>query len=238
MVFLAVLAGSLVKTVTGQGLPIIAVPLIALAMSVEDAVAVVALPGAIANLTICLTERAARDRTRDLPVMVVLGLVGSAVGTLALVSLPSAPFQIALAVAVLVYVTLAATHREFQLSTTAGHRGAPWIGLLGGVAQGTTGVAGPVYGSWILAYRLDRRAYVFSVTLLFLAVGVGQLVTLLGTGAMAGRWAGVAVALPAALGVIPFGTRVRERLSGERFEQVVLVVLVASAAAILLRLAF
>ncbi len=67
----AVLVGALTKSVTGMGFPLVAIPVISLFVSVEDAVVVIALPNVVMNLVLCLGVRSAWSETRDLPVLAV-----------------------------------------------------------------------------------------------------------------------------------------------------------------------
>lgn len=236
VIVVAVAAGALVKSVAGMGLPVIAIPLISLATSLEEAVVVVAIPGLLVNGTIAWRERHHRSETRDLPVLAATGVVGAVAGTWLLVRLPEEPLLVALAVVVLSYVALSLARPDVHLTREHGARFAPVAGAAAGVLQGATGISGPVTATWIHAYRLPRDAHVFSVTLLFLMAGAGQFVPLVAGGAFAGRWVAALVAVPVALAPIPLGARLRARLSGRGFDRVVLAALVASATTILVRL--
>ncbi|MDE0805776.1 MAG: sulfite exporter TauE/SafE family protein, partial [Acidimicrobiales bacterium] len=92
----ASLLGAFVKSVTGMGYPLIAVPLITLVLGVEDAVVIVAAPNVTANALLCLGAREGRSEARDLGPLVALGMVGAVFGTFALVSVPEAPLLLAL----------------------------------------------------------------------------------------------------------------------------------------------
>jgi uncharacterized membrane protein YfcA len=237
VVVAAIAAGGMVKSISGMGLPVVAVPLISLVVPLEQAVVCAALPGLIVNAVITVQERAHRGETRDLPVLAVTGVVGGALGALLLVHLPEAPVLATLAVLVLAYIALALSRPELRLDPATTTRWSPPVGLAAGVMQGATGISGPVTGTWIHAYRLPRDAHVFAVTTLFLVSGVGQVVPLLVGGSFDGRWAGALVGIPVALAAIPFGARIRSRLSGRAFDRSVLAALALSAVTIIVRLA-
>ncbi len=236
IIVLAILAGSMVKSVSGMGLPVIAIPLITLVLPLEEAVVVTALPGLAVNAVIGWRERAHVGETRDLPVLAVTGVVGAVIGTLLLVRLPEEPVLFALAVIVLAYVALALARPTLQIAEATATRWSPVVGLGAGVMQGATGISGPVTGTWIHAYRLPRDAHVLAVTVLFLMAGIGQTVPLVASGAFDGVWFAAVVGVPLALAMIPLGARVRGRLSGRGFDLVVLAALVISAVTILVRL--
>ncbi len=236
VVIVAIAAGALVKSVSGMGLPVIAVPLISLVAPLEEAVVVAVLPGLAINGAVGWRERAHRGDTRDLPVLAATGVVGAVVGTLLLVRLPEEPLLVVLVIVVLSYIVLALTRPELRLGPATSRRWAPAVGLGAGVLQGATGISGPITGTWIHAYRLPRDAHVFAVTVLFLMAGLGQLGPLLASDAFAGLWFAAVVGVPAALAAVPLGARVRSRLSGRAFDLVVLATLMVSAVTILVRL--
>lgn len=233
VVVLASLMGATVKSVTGMGYPVLAVPLIALVLGVEDAVVLVALPNLGANLYLCWESREVRDQTRDLPVLVGFGIVGAVVGTVALVRLPEEPLLITLALAIAVFVVNFFRRPDLAIAPRTASRWAPAVGSLIGVLQGAIGVSGPVAASWVHAYRLPPRVFVHSVTFIFGVTGAAQIVVLVAQGQFAADRlvAAAAAALPVAV-VTPLGVRLRDRLEGPTFERVVLGVLLLSAAAL------
>lgn len=234
VIVLASFAGALVKAVTGLGYPVIAVPLISLAIGVPDAVVIVALPNLAANAWLWWESRDARHEVVGLGPLVACGIVGAVVGTIALVNLPEDPLLVLLAATVVVFVIRFLRNPDLRLSPTTIRRGSPIVGLLVGLLQGSIGVSGPVVATWIAGYRLRPRAYVHAVTLIFGVTGLAQVVVLVAQGRftsellLGAACAGVAVAT-----ATPIGLRLRSRLAGPAFERVVLGVLVLSAASLL-----
>jgi hypothetical protein len=234
VVFLASALGAFIKGVTGMGYPVVAVPLISLAVGVEDAVVLVALPNFAANSFLCWEARDARGEARDLPRLLVFGVIGAVAGTLVLVDAPEEPLQIALALTVVAFVVLALRHAELLIAPETSHRWSPAVGLLAGLFQGAIGASGPVVGTWLHGYRLSPRGYVFSVTTIFGVTGLAQIVVLLAQGAFTATLLGAAVVAGAAVLIAtPLGLRLRGRLARTGFERAVLVALLISAAALL-----
>ena len=100
------------------------------------------------------------------------------------------------------------------------------------------GVSGPIVAMWFHGYRLSKNAYVFSVTALFLMSGAAQLVVLMLTGQYdRDRIVAAALALVATLAVIPVGTRLRDRVGGQTFERLILILLIVSGCSLILRAA-
>lgn len=235
VIVVACLVGSLMKAITGMGFPVIAIPIISLFVSLEDAVTVVALPNLLSNGVLAFRERSHFEGTRDLPVLAIFGVGGAVLGTIAFVSLPDEPMVIALIVLVVAYIALYFLRPDQAMSAGTSRRWAPLAGGLGGLFQGGIGISGPVVGSWVHAYRLERSAHVLSVTSLFFITGLTQLAILTIDGQLEGRLTAIAIAVVPTLGMIPIGTRLRERLSVRGFDLAILAILAASAIALAIR---
>lgn len=234
----ASLIGAFVKSVTGMGYPLLAVPLATLAVGVEDAVVVIALPNLVANAVLCFDAREGRTASRDLPRILVPGVIGAVVGTVALVNLPEEPLLVALAVTIALFVVSATRHPELHLTPATTHRWSPVAGGIAGVMQGAVGVSGPIVAAWVHGYRLSKQAYVFSVTMIFGITGAIQAALLIASGELTLNRLGVsALAFVPVLVVLPIGARLRDRLGGPGFERAVLGVIIASGVAVLGRLA-
>lgn len=230
LVVAASLVGAGVKSVTGLGYPVVAVPIIALALGIEDAVVIVALPNLGANAYLWYESRDAPEGDRFLPSLLVTGVIGAVIGTYALVSLPAEPLLVALAVTVVVFVVQFIRRPDTEWSPSVIRRGSPVVGAFVGLAQGAVGVSGPIVASWAHGFRLSPRAYVHLVTAIFGVTGAVQIVTLAVQGQFTGpRLLGSLAAAAAVVAVTPFGVRLRDRLAGENFNRAVLAVLVVSA---------
>ncbi len=235
VVVLASLAGATVKSVTGMGYPVVAVPLIALVAGVENAVVIVAIPNVAANAYLCWETRDARAGTRDLGRIIGFGSVGAVVGTIALVNLPDRPLLIMLAITILVFVVQFFRRPELRLSTATTRRYSGPVGFVAGCMQGALGVSGPVVATWIHGYRLSARTYIHSVTMIFGITGLVQLVILVFQGALTwDRTVAMAAAGVTVAAVLPLGVRLRNRLAGESFDHFVLGAIILSAVSLLI----
>jgi uncharacterized membrane protein YfcA len=235
IILLAVIAGSTIKAMTGMGLPLIAIPIAALFVDIDDAVVVIALPNVLANGTLALRERAHWPETRDLPTLLVSGVAGAICGTLLFVNVPEQPLVAALVLAIGFYVALFFLHPDLRTSPEQSRRLAPFVGTIGGAFQGAIGISGPIVGSWIHSYRLGRGAHILSVTVLFLVTGATQLAVLVADGELSGRLAATLLACIPVLASIPLGTRLRDRVSGRGFDLAIIAVLCVSAISLAVR---
>ncbi|MEM9516484.1 MAG: sulfite exporter TauE/SafE family protein [Actinomycetota bacterium] len=236
IILAAVVVGSTVKAITGMGLPIIAIPVAALFTDFDDAVVVLAIPTALANVVLATRERHHVGETRDLGRLMLFGIAGAVVGTIAFVSLPEEPLVIALVAVIALYVGAFFVHPDLRTTPRASRRWSPAVGAIGGAFQGAVGISGPIVQAWVHSYRLPQAAHILSVTTLFGITGIVQSIVLAVDGEYtSGRLGASLLACIPVVASIPIGTRLRNRMTSRAFDLAVVAVLVLSAAALLLR---
>ncbi len=233
---IAMAIGVAVKAVTGMGFPLVAIPVISLFATVEDAAIVVALPNTLMNLVLAWRVRFEAPLTRDLPTLAVAGVIGAFFGTQLLLTVDEFWLLLALAGTVVAYVAYAVLRPEGSLSPELTRIGAVPVGLFAGVMQGAVGICGPPVAAWLHAYRLTAGAFVFAVSVVFFVASAAQLAALAVEGRVVGPrlWIGVA-AIPLVLAAVPLGERLRARFDQRRFEKIVLWVLALSAVSLVVR---
>lgn len=226
----AIAIGAFVKGATGGGLPLIAIPVMAVFLGVERSVVLMAIPGVVSNGWLVWTHRETRASTRDLPVLISTGVVGAVAGTVLLQRLPSRALSGVLAAVIVVYIVVATLHPGLTFSPRATRIASPPVGLVSGAMQGSTGISGPLLSTYLHGYQLAPRAYVFSLSVLFFVGALVQAIALAALGLYSSsRLSESLLALiPIAL-TLPLGSRAARRLSPRAFQRVVLVLLAASA---------
>jgi uncharacterized membrane protein YfcA len=230
IIVVAIAVGAFIKGATGGGLPQIAIPVMAPFIGVEHAVVIMAIPGVVSNLWLAYHHREAYPRTRDLPSLVCLGVVGAVLGTVALKSLDGRVLSAVLVVVIVAYVVVVLVHPGFHLPPRLTRVTSPPVGLAGGVLQGSTGISGPLLTTYLHGFRLPPKAFIFSLAVLFGISAVVQAVTL----AVVGLYTGtrlvesLLILLPIAA-FQPIGSWASTRLSRMTFQRVTLVLVAASA---------
>lgn len=228
LVVAAVFAGALVKSVTGMGFPLVAIPVLTLFLPTPTAVAIIAIPNLVQNAILVVRHRSARDDTRSLAVFCAAGVPGAIVGAIALVTVPEAVVRGALAVMLAAYLLSAVAAPGLRIPDGRVRAWSVPVGFGAGVFQGGIGISGPLVGTWHHGLRLTQDSFVLSVATAFTLTGAAQ-VTVLGLrGELAGRYLvglGLTVVM---LATLPIGSRIRRRVGGERFRTIVLVLLLAS----------
>lgn len=228
--FVAVAIGAFVKGVTGSGLPLLGIPVMASFLGVEHAVAVIVIPSTVSNGWIVWVNRRESERARHLLPLVAMGVVGVVIGTWVLVSFTDRWLSLALAAMIIVYAVVFLTRPDLEFSRRLTDRANGPVGLTAGVLQGATGISAPVLATYLHGMRMDRETYLFTLTGLYGFFGVIQIVALAGLGSFTVERIvqGVAALVPMAL-ALPAGIRVSRAISRRAFDLSVLAVLLALA---------
>lgn len=230
IIVVAMAIGSFVKGATGQGLPQIAIPVMATFLGVEAAVVIMAIPGIVTNTWLLWNYRRHYRDTRDLPALLVTGTAGAIVGTVLLDTLNENALSFILAGMIGVYAIAFFTHPDLRLKPDLTRYTSPPVGLAAGVLQGATGVSGPLISTYLHGYRLDKQVFVLSITTVFQVYALVQAVTLAGVGLYtADRLILSMLSLVPIMALLPLGSRFTDRLSRRTFDLVVLALLLASA---------
>lgn len=230
LILTAIAVGSFVKGVTGSGLPQIAIPVIAVFLGVERAVVIMALPGIVTNTLMMWQHRAATRETRDLPVLVTTGMVGSVLGTIGLATLDPALLSLTLAAVGILYVALFLSRFEVRLSPRLTRYVSPPVGLAAGMLQGSTGISGPLLTTYLHAFRLTRSPFILSIVTLFNLFAVAQVAALFRLDLFTPtRLVESALALVPMMIFLPIGARFSARLSQQRFDRYLITLVSISA---------
>lgn len=221
--------GAFVKGATGQGLPQIAIPVIATFLGVEAAVVIMAVPGIISNTWLIWTNRSFFSRTRDLPALLVMGTAGAVLGTILLKSLDPDILSLVLAGMIGLYILVYFLHPSLRLTPSVTRLTSPPVGAAAGVLQGATGISGPLISTYLHGFRLEKEIYVLSITTVFQVYALVQAITLAALGLYTTRLFVLSLlSLVPIMAFLPLGSRLTGRLSRRTFEYVILAVLLGS----------
>jgi uncharacterized protein len=234
LVTAAVFLGAFVKGVSGVGLPVLAIPVMATFLGVEHAVVVMAIPGILTNIWLLWRHRQHLRGLANLTSLLILGAVGAVVGTYGLAALDPRLLALALVGVIAAYVSLFLRHETFQIPQRLAGWTSPPVGLAAGLLQGATGISGPLLSTYLHALRLPKHVFVVSVSVLFGVFAGVQALTLLQLGLYTTeRLAQSSLALIPIMVAMPLGARITDRLSQRAFDRFVLAVLLATAVKLL-----
>ncbi len=177
----AISVGSLLKGMTGLGLPIFAVPALATITSVEEAVVLMIIPGMGANLWLVISHRHYRPLLKEHLPFLVSGFVGGIVGTTLLVFIDDRWLKTMLATWLAVYLI----QYVRRSSSTKIFRGqgklAYGLGLAAGTMQGANGISAQIVAPYYHGRSLVPAAYAFLATSTFLLFSTAQMTAALST---------------------------------------------------------
>jgi len=235
---LAVFVGALVKGVVGLGLPLVAIPLLAWAVGLKQAVALLVLPMIGSNLVQSFQGGLFLHNVRRFWPLAATVLVFTLIGTRLLVALPER--ALALAIGVSLVVLPLVIHLQPRLAITERQRrwADPLVGAVAGLLGGIAAYYGPPLMLYVLGMRLAKEEFVAVISLLYWIAAAGIFVgvytssvaslTLLGFSAL--------MLVPAAVGM-GLGQRILFRLGEAAFRRLLIVVYLATGASFLVRAA-
>lgn len=225
-VAVAVTVGALVKSVTGIGLPPIAIPVLAIMVGPRDAVIIMTLSTIVTNAYLAWQYRDAVGQTKHLGKLTLAGIVGTPFGVYFLTALDPTIVGLVLGLTVVGYIALALAKPDLALSAETARKSAIPVGLAGGALQGATGLSSVILASYIHSLGISPRAFVFTVSILFQVFAIAQAIGF----AVAGVYTqdlilASVVAAAAGTFIIALGTRFIPQVSPVVFHRLVLAVL-------------
>jgi uncharacterized membrane protein YfcA len=175
IILVTIAIGAIMKGITGLGLPLFAVPALAMFVPVDVAVIIMALPSLVANSWLIIIHRKYLPLMRPHRLFLGLGFVGALAGTWFLANFDDAVLRILLASWLGIYLIQHFTG-EGRSTVFGGKAGlAGPLGFAAGTFQGATGISAPVIAPYYHAHGLTLSAYAFAVACTFALLSVGQL---------------------------------------------------------------
>lgn len=224
--------GGIVKGVTGMGLPLIAITVLATFLGVPHAIAMLTVPTLVTNAWQLWSYRRSWQggQMPFLVPMLVFGAIGIGLGTWLLVKIDETLLKLGLAAMLLGYVALRLSTPHFRIGTRLGVLLSTPVGFAAGVLQGATGISAPIGVTFIHAMRFERAAHVFAVSAMFLVFAAAQVPALTVAGILTpARWLESTYALlPVAL-FMPVGTWIGRRVNHATFDRAILALLTVTA---------
>jgi len=219
-VALALVAGGLVKGTFGLGLPLVAMPLLTLFMSVANAVTLLVVPILATNLAQGFIGGwpAVQARLRRYGLTVFALVVCIALSVKALVILPQKVIFALIGLAIIGIALLARYQPKVRVAPQHERWFGPLCGVIGGFLGGTTTFYGPPLMIYLAGLRLDKDEFVGAISLMYFMGGLGMGIGLAGFGIADGSdfAQSLLAVIPALLG-IKLGQMIRVRLNEQRF---------------------
>ena len=231
IIFVALGAGAFSKGATGMGLPLIAVPIRAGFLGAQQAIIVVTIPNMVSNFWVMWSYRTRFHTVPGLVFATVAGALGVAGGTWFLATADERMLTLVLAVCVGAYLVLLAFRIEIRFSGRLGRVLSPVIAALAGVSQGAAGMSSAVVAAWVRAFGLEKEAYIFAASTMFLGLTTTHFIFVLLAGLF--DWQllgqGILALIPIAV-FLPLGMRTTPYISKEWFNRVIVTLIIVMEA--------
>ena len=219
----ALALGGILKGATGVGMPIIAVPVIAAVFDVKLAVAMLVLPNLVANVRQVIKYREFDVEARFSRRFALSGAIGVAIGTYALASLPTAALSLSLSAIIFAYIALRLWKPAFRLPIERAQKMVWLAGTGGGFLQGALGISAPIAVTFANAIRLERRAFIFTLSAFFAAMCIVQVPLHIAYGLIDGTIAVLGLfAMVPLLVAVPVGEWIGARVNAVTFDRLIL----------------
>lgn len=236
IVLLVVAFASAVKGALGFGFPLIAVPISANLIGARTAVILIAVSVVFGNFVILLRGGGRVQDIRRFAGLLVGVIIGTVIGALLLDRLDPSTLALIVGITSLLFATLGLLNINPEISPRAQSYTGPSVGLASGIMGGTTGIFAPLIAAYMHSLRLDKREFVYWLTVSFLVGGAVQTLSYYRLGLYSGT-----ILLYAAVTFIPIiiGTQVgfliQDRLPAETFRRLVLLLVLASGLNLIIR---
>ena len=233
---LAVLAAAFVKGAVAFGFPLVATPLLALAIGVKSGVAVSIIPNIVMDSAQLVRLGQPLATVRRMFWLILFSMVGMWLGTRLLAVLPGRVATLVLGVFVLAFALVSGTGLGLRVPPVWERWLSAPVGLAAGVLGGLTNVPGTPMVLYFVALGLDKHEFVRAIAVTFIVVKVVQLVAVLWYGLLDAHLLVVSLGFSVvALAGFAVGARVQDWLPARIFNRAVLTVLLITGAWLIYR---
>ncbi len=233
----ALACGGLIKGALGVGTPLLTVPLMALVLPPQVAVALMAVPVVIANLWQATGARQPLATMRRFWPTFVCLLIGTWVGVRILAVIDEQLLLLIVGIAVIAFTVLQGSSYKLHIPERMEKLAGAGFGLSSGLIGGISSMFGPMLIIYLVSLRnFGKNAFVASISFLYIAAVVPWTISLYYYGILRDELllASIAAAAPVSVGLV-IGQRLRGRISDRHFDRLVLAVLLTSGGTMIWR---
>ena len=235
--FFALGFGGFIKGALGVGTPLLTVPMMALVLPPQMAIAIMAIPVVVANLwQFSQAERSTAVVKRFWPAFIGV-LVGTAIGVKILSIIDETTLLAVVGVAVIAFAILQGSSYRLHLSETMVKPAGAIFGLASGVIGGVCSFFGPMLVVYLISIRnLTKNQFVSSISFLYVSAVIPWAITLYLYGILDQKMLNYSIiaTLPVTLGLV-LGQRIRGSIGEDKFKILIIGILLLSGSSMLWR---
>jgi len=230
VITLCLAGGGVLKGATGAGAPVLAVPALAAFFDVRFAVIIMLAPNLLTNAVQAWRFREHRPPASFMIPLLIGGVIGIIVGTLALKSFGTRELSLLVAFAVFGYVALRLARPHWSLPMAAGRLLALPVGALAGLLQGAAGLSAPASITFMNALQLGRDGFIAAISTFFAVFTSAQVIAVAYSGLMQPGevWLSLLALLPVTL-AMPLGSWIGRRVNPQTLDRLILGLLLVIA---------
>lgn len=227
--FVAIGFAAMVKGAIGFGFPLISVPVVASILDPRTAVVVISIPTLFSNLLIIVRGGGTWAEARRLAALMLTLVLGTVVGAQLLARLDVRALSVIVGLTAVVFAALYAMGADMAFLSRGERYLMPLLGAASGLLGGTTNIYGPVLTSYLLSLRLNKKQFVFWLTLLFSVGSTTQVISFFYLGLYSDRTLAYSLlaCIPMGLGLF-LGLKLQARLPQRVWNTMVLAVILLS----------
>ncbi len=233
---LVLAVAGVVKGVIGIGLPVISIPLLALAMPVPQAVSLMPIPILLSNIWQAFHGgHFSMALQRFWPLLLSM-CIGTVIGVKILVAVDARVLYAVVGIVVVLFSVTSYLQPQLRIRARDERWLGPVVGVMGGVMGGLSTIYGPPLIMFLVALHLQKDEFVGTIATFYL-IGIIPLIAALGAFDIMGRTELIASALatiPLFIGMA-VGQFLRARIAQERFRHALLAMLSLLGGGLVLR---
>ncbi len=235
--FFALGFGGFIKGALGVGTPLLTVPMMAIVLPPQMAIAIMAIPVVVANLwQFSEADRSKAVVKRFWPAFIGV-LIGTWIGVKILSIIDEFTLLIVVGVAVIGFGILQGSSYRFHLSESRVKPAGAIFGLASGVIGGVSSFFGPMLVVYLLSIRdLTKNQFVSSISFLYVSAVIPWAIALYLYGILDQKMMmfSVVATLPVTLGLV-IGRRIRGSIGEDSFKILIIGILMVSGTSMLWR---
>jgi uncharacterized membrane protein YfcA len=235
--FFALCCGGFIKGALGVGTPLLTVPMMALVLPPQMAIAIMAIPVVVANLwQFAQAERSTTVIKRFWPTFIGI-LIGTWIGVKILSVIDETALMILVGIAVIAFALLQGSRFRLHLPDRIVKPAGLFFGGASGLIGGVSSFFGPMLITYLISiHGLTKKQFVSSISFLYVGAVVPWAITLYLFDILDQRLLvySTFATLPVTLGLL-VGQRIRGHISEARFQYLIIGILIVSGISMLWR---
>ena len=233
---LITLLGGISKGAVGFGFPLVSVPLLSMVVGPKIAVPMLIPAVIVANLLLLIRRPVGFAIVRRvLPILLTL-VPTTMAGSVLLSTISPKVLSLIVGVVAIGFAASSLARIELVIPPRSELPASLAIGAMAGLLNGSTGIPGPMLVSYLAGLKLEKWAFVYGITVLFMVGNTVQFFSYVQLGLFGGGLLLFSLALiPAALAGQQIGFQIHDRLDREKFRRAVVTAVALSGMHLLAR---